>query len=89
MAYFSVSYQLNKAKDYKPLWAEMERLDAHKAMRDYYLLDVDVTTSADLSAHLQEFIDDKDDMLFVAKLDSKPAAHRCYQGTNDWIKARF
>jgi hypothetical protein len=89
MAYFSVSYQLNKQKDYKPLWAEMERLYAHKAMRDYYLVDVDVETSAELSSHLQQFVDDKDDMIFVAKLTSKPASHRCYEGTAAWIKERF
>lgn len=89
MAYFAVSYQLNKTKDYKPLWDEMERLDAHKAMRDYYLLDVDLSTAVEMRDYLKQFIDDKDDMIFVAKLDSKPASYRCYQGTSDWINARF
>lgn len=88
MAYFSVSYQLNNQKDYKPLWAEMERLKAHKAMRDYYLLDVDVDTAFRLREHLRSFID-CDHMIFVAKLDSKPGAWKCYQGTNAWIDARF
>ena len=53
MAYFSLSYQLNKQKDYKHLWAELERLNAHKAMRDYYLLDVDVETAVELNRHLR------------------------------------
>lgn len=88
MAYFSLSYQLNQQKDYKPLWAELERLNAHKAMRDYYLLDVDVETAVELNRHLAGFVD-SDDMLFVAKLTSKPAPRKCYQGTTDWIAARF
>lgn len=89
MAYFSVSYQLNKTKDYKPLWAEMERLGAHKAMRDYYLVDVNFSTAAALMQHLREFVDNTDDMIFVAKLTERPSSLRCYQGTAAWIDARF
>ena len=88
MAFFSVSYQLNNQKDYKPLWDEMTRLNAHKAMRDYYLLDVNLSTAERLREHLRMFIDG-DDMIFVAELTTKPGAWRCYQGTNDWISARF
>lgn len=89
MAFFSVSYQLNNAKDYKPLWAEMERLEAHKAMRDYYLLSVDLESADELRDHLSHFVDNKDDMIFVAKLDKKPASLRCYKGTIAWIDDRF
>lgn len=89
MAYFSVSYQLNKDKDYKPLWAEMKRLGAHKAMNDYYLLDINLETALAVQNHLKKFIDDVDDMIFVAKLDSKPASHKCYKGTAAWIDERF
>ena len=88
MAYFSVSYQLNNQKDYKPLWDEMARLEAHKAMRDYYLLDVNISTAHRLREHLRTFID-SDDMIFIAELATKPSALRCYQGTSDWIEARF
>ena len=88
MAYFSVSYQLNNQKNYNPLWEEMERLKAQKAMRDYYLLDVDLDSAFRLREHLRTFIDG-DDMIFVAKLDGKPSALKCYQGTNAWIDARF
>lgn len=88
MAYFTVSYQLNNQKDYQPLWDEMKRLKAHKAMRDYYLLDVNSATAVAVRDHLRAFID-HDDMIFVAKLDSKPGASHCYQGTNNWISDRF
>lgn len=89
MAYFAVSYQLNNQKDYRPLWAEMERLGAHKAMRDFYLLDVDLSTADEMRDHLKQFVDDKDDMIFAVRLDSRPAPLRCYQGTKAWLDARF
>ena len=89
MAYFAVSYQLNKVKDYKSLWAEMERLGAHKAMRDFYLLDLTNDTAASVRDHLKQFVDDVDDMIFVGRMDAAPASLRCYQGTSAWIGDRF
>lgn len=88
MAIFLATYQLNKQKDYQALWDEFGRLGAHKAMRDTYLLDVNLSTSRQLRDHLRMLID-SDDMLFVAKLDSKPRPWRCYEGTNAWLDARF
>ena len=88
MAKFSVSYQLNKKKNYPKLWEEMERLDAHKAMNDYYLLDVNLNTAAEMRSHLEAFVD-SDDMLFVVRLDSRPAPLRCYTGTKAWLDDRF
>lgn len=88
MAYFSVSYQLNKTKDYKPLWAEFDRLQAHKAMNDYYLVDVNLDEAIELRDHLSPLVD-SDDMIFVAKLESRPAPYKCNQGTKAWLDARF
>ena len=87
MAYFAVSYQLNKAKDYKPLWAALEELNAHKAMRDFYLVDVDAT-AAELRKHLDQHVD-ADDMVFVVPFSRKPSYNRAFVGTNEWIGARF
>lgn len=88
MAIFSVSYQLNKEKNYQPLWAEMKRLGAHKAMNDYYLLELDLESPEDLRDHLRQYIDG-DDMLFVCMLTVRPAPWKCYKGTSDWLTARF
>lgn len=88
MGKFTVSYQLNKNKNYPALWTEMSRLGAHKAMNDYYLVDVNLVEAEQLRAHLSKFVD-SDDMLFVCALDRRPAAHRCYKGTNDWLDAHF
>jgi hypothetical protein len=88
MGKFSVSYQLNKTKNYPALWSEMARLRAHKAMNDYYLLEVGFVDAEHLRAHLSQFVDN-DDMLFVCVLDRRPASYRCYQGTNDWLDSHF
>lgn len=88
MANFVVSYQLNKAKDYPKLWQEMERLGAHKAMRSFYLLDLVDEDAAVVRDHLRNFVDN-DDMIFVARMDKKPASLRCYEGTTKWIDSRF
>ena len=89
MALFAVSYQLNKAKNYQPLWDEMENLGAQKAMKDFFLLDRTNDTAASVRDHLKQFIDSVDDMIIVVKMGGRPAPWRCYQGTSDWINARF
>lgn len=88
MAYFAVSYQLNKDKDYKPLWDELERLDAHKVMRSFWFLDVDTDSAVDLRNHLVNFIDG-DDAVAVVKIVTKPEHRMGYKGTNKWINDRF
>lgn len=88
MSSFLVSYQLNKQKDYQTLWDEMSRLHAFKTMNSVYLLDWHNDDPESLRSHLQRFIDD-DDFLMVVELVTKPAKHRCYKGTQDWIDARW
>ncbi len=88
MAYFAVSYQLNNKKDYPTLWEEMDRLGGHKVIQSYYFLDVDLNTSIELRDHLLNFIDE-DDAVVVVKIESRPAHRKGFQGTNDWISARF
>lgn len=87
MALFAVSYQLNDKKDYPKLWAEMTRLKGLKVMRSFYFLDLS-TTAKDLRDHLKTFIDN-DDAIAVVPFDQRPYHHMAYQGTNDWINARF
>jgi hypothetical protein len=87
MAHFAAKYQLNNVKNYEPLWDEMRRLGAHKAMRTLYLLDYP-GTAAQLGQTIAPFLDD-DDMLFVSELKSAPYSRKCFQGTKAWIDARF
>jgi hypothetical protein len=88
MANFVVGYQLNKQKDYPELWDELKRLDGHKAMNSFWLVDVNVPDANRLMRHLTTYVD-QDDMLFVSEITEKPAAKKCYQGTQAWIDARF
>ncbi len=80
MAYFVVSYELRKARDYQPLWDEFERLGAFKPLNSVYLIERDNTSAAELRDHLEGFIDD-DDGLVVIEVDQKPAAFKCKVGT--------
>ena len=88
MAKFAVSYQLNKQKNYPKLWAEMERLGGHKAMDSFYLLNLTNDTAQSVCDHLSKYVD-SDDMIFVARMDAKPASLRCYKGTSKWIEDHF
>ncbi len=89
MAYFIVNYQLNKdGQDYQSLWDEFERLGAHKAQRTVYLVDCNAANAAALLAHLRDLIDGND-MMLVCELTEKPASFRSFEGTKDWINARF
>ena len=87
MAHFLISYDLVKRKDYEKLITELERLNGHKCLLSAWLLDAECT-AAELRTHLKQYIDD-DDRLIVAQITTAPAPSKCFQGTNDWIKARF
>lgn len=87
MAFFAVSYDLVKRKDYQTLWDEFKRLNAHKCLRSMYLLDAN-NTAEEVKDHLKTFIDN-DDQLIVVEFSDKPFHHKAFTGTNNWIKARF
>lgn len=87
MALFAVSYQLNKSKDYQPVWDALESLGGHKVMRSFWFLDRP-TTAVALRDHLLGVLDE-DDAVCVVPFNERPAHRMGYAGTNDWIKARF
>jgi hypothetical protein len=87
MALYAVSYQLNKQKNYQPLWDAFTELDAHKAMRDFYLIDNSASTEQ-IGDYLHQFIDE-DDFLIVVPFVTRPYKHRCFEGTKAWLDARF
>mgnify|MGYP003635040151 CR=1 FL=1 len=85
MAIYAITYDLNKDKNYQKLWDEFKKLDACKAARSFYLVNLNNSTS-DVIAHFQGFID-KDDILIVVKTtihDIK--TYRPLKGTGAWIK---
>ncbi|MCD9005235.1 hypothetical protein LDO31_03100 [Luteimonas sp. XNQY3] len=88
MALFVVSYDLNKTKNYQPLWDEMERLGGHKPVESVYLLSLTTDSTEAVRDHLQGFVDD-DDYLIVVKFTEKPRFVKAKAGTKDWINRHF
>ena len=89
MAYFALTYQLNKKKDYPPIIEALKNANAHKVVRSFWLLDVNLSTASQVLNHFKQFIDDEDDQMFVSEIESKPSAYRGNKGTQAWIDARF
>lgn len=85
MGLFAVSYDLIAKKDYQALWAEMDRLGAHKALLSLYLLNLSDEDPKMVRDHFTQFLDE-DDKLLVVKLTGA-SSHRCFKGTIDWIGA--
>lgn len=87
MATFAVSYDLNNRKDYPALWEALDDLDSVKALRSFYLVAYEGTTS-DLKNYLASFIDE-DDYLMVVRFTYRPSFTTALAGTNAWIKRHF
>lgn len=87
MAYYSITYQLNKEKDYLKLWDELERLSAVKVQNSHYFVNLDNTTT-EVKDHFAAFVDD-DDMLMVVKFTTRPTFTKAKAGTKDWLNSRF
>lgn len=85
MALLVIGYDLIKHKDYPKLWEEMDRLGAHKVIRDFYLVSLN-NTASQVRDHLKQFVDD-DDRVFVVEFSKKPQFTKALVGTNDWINA--
>jgi hypothetical protein len=87
MALYAVSYQLNNQKNYQPLWDAFTELGAHKAMRDFYLID-NLASTDQIGAYLKQYVDE-DDFLIVVPFVTRPYKHRCFEGTKAWLDERF
>lgn len=88
MAEFAITYDLNKQKNYKALWDELDRLGGHKSARSFYFLDLTAESAKEVRDHFVQFIDN-DDILVVVKVLERPATHRPFKGTTAWLDARF
>jgi len=84
MTIFAVTYDLIKGKDYERLWTELERLEGHKALASFYLLNLEIDDTPTLKNHLKMFVD-ADDLLMVVKVEGRPSFVKAKAGTTDWI----
>ena len=87
MAYFVVTYDLVKEKDYNKLINELVRIGSEKIALSVWLVEQDMTAFG-MRDHLKNFIDD-DDKLVVIEFSKKPSYTRGFVSGGDWIKARF
>jgi len=89
MSIFLFAYDLvneKNGRDYKPLYAELSRLGAHRCMLSTWLINAN-NTAVDLRDHFEGFVD-SDDRLFVTTLHPREYARFMnYTGTNDWLMA--
>lgn len=84
MATFAITYDLNKHKDYETLWAELKRLQAHKAAESFYLANINSNSEVEVRDHLKQYIDE-DDTLIVVKFSTRPACRKARLGTSKWL----
>lgn len=87
MAYFLVSYDLIKRKDYPEIKEALTDLGAVKCLLSQWLVE-SLCSAEDMLAHLRPHID-SDDRLMVVEFDKRPAFTPCLKGTRAWIDARF
>lgn len=87
MPIYAITYDLNKEKDYKSLWEELDRLKGKKAAKSFYLLNLTDDSAQDVIDHFKNFID-KDDTFIVVKTTIKNIqVFRPLLGTSDWINS--
>ena len=87
MAFFLISYDLVKDKDYKTLIDEIKRIGGARCELSAWFVEQNMTAFA-LRDHLKKFIDD-DDKLVVIEFSKKPAYTISFTTGADWIRARF
>lgn len=88
MPIYLVTYDLNQETNsaaYRPLWAELKRLDAHRALESVWLVNV-TNTASELGEHLKGLVD-SNDSLFVTKLRKGEFwRFRNKAGTTEWLE---
>jgi len=84
MGIFAISYDVAKGGDYQPLWDELSRLGAHKALESFYLANLNTEDPEAVKNGLKPLIG-QNDMLMVVRVAGRPSFVRAKAGTNDWI----
>ncbi|GGY12792.1 CRISPR-associated protein Cas2 [Pseudoduganella dura] len=83
MTTYTVSYDLNKEKDYARLLNELRRLNGVRVQASYWLVAVS-NTAEELHNHLKTFVD-KDDALWVSEVVRNNYYSNAIKGTNDFL----
>lgn len=88
MVKYLVTYDLRNesgSQDYEPLWAELKRLDGHRALLSVWLVALNLDTPKAVIDHFQKFLD-ADDRIWATRL-RKGEYHfaQAMGGTNAWL----
>lgn len=86
MAYFAVTYDLVKDKDYKLIIDELERLGAAKIALSVWFVELE-NSASEIRDYLSDFVD-KDDKLIVIPFEKKPYFTRGFTTGANWINNR-
>jgi len=87
MTIYTISYDLRNESgtaDYKPLWTELNRLDAHRTQDSVWLASINATAT-ELHNHMKKFID-SDDRLMVDEFKANNHYSNARFGTIAWLK---
>lgn len=87
MAFFLLTYDLNKNKDYTRLIDEIERFDSGKAALSAYFVAAQ-GNAEQVKEHFKNFVD-SDDILVVVEFEKRPRAAVMYQEGIDWVRRHF
>ncbi|VXC04661.1 CRISPR-associated protein Cas2 [Massilia sp. 9I] len=83
MTTYTVSYDLNREKDYALLLDELRRLDGVRTQASFWLVAVN-NTAKELHDHLKGFVD-SDDALWVSEVTSNKHYSNAKKGTNNFL----
>jgi CRISPR-associated endonuclease Cas2 len=81
---YTLSYDLNREKDYAKLLGELRRLGAVRTQASMWLVAVN-NTAKELHDHLKTFVDG-DDALWISELTRNHWYSNAMTGTNDFLK---
>jgi hypothetical protein len=88
MPVYSLTYDLvneSNSFDYKPLWKELERLNAHRTQYSDWLINLN-NTPKEVVDHFQRFTD-KDDRVMATRLRPNEYHYvNALPGTNAWLE---
>lgn len=65
MALYFLSYDLRKARNYQPLYDELNRIRAVRVLESVWSFEMDNTNTATLRDHLRNYLDADDGVLVV------------------------
>ena len=88
MAIYALAYDLIAEKDgqdYKPLWAELKRLGAHRVQYSLWLLNLN-NTAREVIAHFKQFVDANDALWVSSVRRGEYSFSNARTGTNEWLR---